>query len=937
MLNVDKKSEDGFQVLRDTDLSLKREKISVILILSVFVIVMWLISPKIATEGLLWAIIYGLLALSLNYQSGHSGITNFGVVGFFAIGAYVTSILSLMNWHWALALLFGMLISALFTFIISIPTLRLREDYFAIFTITFGEIIRLVFQAEEWFVYPPNPPDEKFYGGTKGLVVGNEIVRDIGSGILVGIALLVTGITFFILLSNFFTKFLKRKNFSLLLLFANIFVGGFFILLTLGVIGSTSGMWDWTLSSLLLDTFSNFRSFLLDISVPESFLFNIYIPNWFNFNLELGLANIFLIDSVEADKILFVAVCVISLILMYLLLERIYNSPLGRINKAIREDDLAVESLGINVYKQRVLAMSFGTLPAGLAGGLFAFFLGSTHPQGFLPILTFFVWTMMVVGGFANNRGVIVGAFVYGASIPLIVNLKDDISALFGSLMKPLAPEAAEGLMNDFGLDLSTISFLNIKITFILSILLLIVFVILSYFYERKRNERFLSTKVFGLILLVTYLPIILKDVLNFLGLNIDIVDLFILNIDYFGYLIFLILLGLIFAFNYYETNKGSMKYLTSIFSFLFIFSFIPVVLSNLFILPKLDFDFFSNLTGITYVSFSEFFITLDPFLARDMTLGIILILFLLFRPDGIIKERKIRTTSSMQAYELYQRNKKKIEIENDKSSRSIDLLFNESTKNLPENILKTESLNKSFGGVSALDEVSIAVKKGVLLGIIGPNGSGKSTFFNVVSSILDQDRDNEGNVTFLDKNITTNSTHDIVQEGLGRTFQQARLFKNMTVLENLLVSPRNQKGSKYLSAILGNWKLEERELQQKAFQILEFLNILHIWNHKTSEISGGQQKLVSLGRSLMGENKLIMLDEPVAGVNPTLAKTIFEKIHSLQQQEKQNFVIIEHNMDVQLTYCDYLFVFNKGQIVAEGTPEEIKSNREVIEAYLGT
>ncbi|OLS24631.1 MAG: hypothetical protein HeimC3_19030 [Candidatus Heimdallarchaeota archaeon LC_3] len=181
MLNVDKKSEDGFQVLRDTDLSLKREKISVILILSVFVIVMWLISPKIATEGLLWAIIYGLLALSLNYQSGHSGITNFGVVGFFAIGAYVTSILSLMNWHWALALLFGMLISALFTFIISIPTLRLREDYFAIFTITFGEIIRLVFQAEEWFVYPPNPPDEKFYGGTKGLVVGNEIVRDIST------------------------------------------------------------------------------------------------------------------------------------------------------------------------------------------------------------------------------------------------------------------------------------------------------------------------------------------------------------------------------------------------------------------------------------------------------------------------------------------------------------------------------------------------------------------------------------------------------------------------------------------------------------------------------------------------------------------------------------------------------------------------------------
>ncbi|MFX0093632.1 MAG: ATP-binding cassette domain-containing protein, partial [Candidatus Hodarchaeota archaeon] len=124
--------------------------------------------------------------------------------------------------------------------------------------------------------------------------------------------------------------------------------------------------------------------------------------------------------------------------------------------------------------------------------------------------------------------------------------------------------------------------------------------------------------------------------------------------------------------------------------------------------------------------------------------------------------------------------------------------------------------------------------------------------------------------------------------------------------------------------------------LHQRAFQILDFLDILHIWEHKTSEISGGQQKLVSLGRSLMAESQLILLDEPVAGVNPTLANKIFERISHLQQSGEQSFVIIEHNMDVQLSYCDYVYVFNKGEIVAEGTPDHICADKTVIEAYLG-
>jgi branched-chain amino acid transport system ATP-binding protein len=155
-------------------------------------------------------------------------------------------------------------------------------------------------------------------------------------------------------------------------------------------------------------------------------------------------------------------------------------------------------------------------------------------------------------------------------------------------------------------------------------------------------------------------------------------------------------------------------------------------------------------------------------------------------------------------------------------------------------------------------------------------------------------------------------------------------------VLENLLVSAKKQKGVKIMNVLKQNWIEEEKELHQSAFGILDFLNILHIWNNKASDISGGQQKLVSLGRSLMMQSNLILLDEPVAGVNPTLAKKVFMKIEQLQMKEGHNFVIIEHNMDVQLNFCDYLFVFDKGQVVAEGTPNEIRNNQDVLDAYLG-
>jgi branched-chain amino acid transport system ATP-binding protein len=305
-----------------------------------------------------------------------------------------------------------------------------------------------------------------------------------------------------------------------------------------------------------------------------------------------------------------------------------------------------------------------------------------------------------------------------------------------------------------------------------------------------------------------------------------------------------------------------------------------------------------------------------------------------MFRPEGVFKEKQIKTIDSIQAYANYLNKKKSNDDVDFKIQKADSSKFG--NPEASDIIIDTQSVNKTFGGVVALDNVSISVKRGSLLGIIGPNGSGKSTFFNVLTGLLEQDKNREGTIKFFDHDITTSPVYERAKYGLGRTFQQSRLFENLTVLENVLVAAKNQKGINLINAVRKNWVEQETQLHEQAFQILEYLNILHIWNNKASDISGGQQKLVALARSLMSQSHVVLLDEPVAGVNPTLAKKIFEKIQHLYAEEKHNYVIIEHNMDVQLNFCDYIFVFNRGEIVAEGTPEEIKNNKKVLDAYLG-
>ena len=246
--------------------------------------------------------------------------------------------------------------------------------------------------------------------------------------------------------------------------------------------------------------------------------------------------------------------------------------------------------------------------------------------------------------------------------------------------------------------------------------------------------------------------------------------------------------------------------------------------------------------------------------------------------------------------------------------------------------MLEIEVIQKSFGGIKALDGVSLGVEKNTIVGLIGPNGSGKTTLLNVISGFLAPDK---GRVIFEGRDISDLKAYEISRLGMCRTFQITRLFRNMTVLESMLVASRGQDDG--VSPVFFNKnKLMDRERSDvhDALEILDFLEIVHLKYEYASALSGGQQKLLSLGMVLMADPLMILLDEPVAGVNPTLANKIFEKV--MQEKQERTFLVIEHNIDILMSFCDIIYVMNKGKLVASGTPEEIQCNETVIDVYLG-
>ncbi len=250
--------------------------------------------------------------------------------------------------------------------------------------------------------------------------------------------------------------------------------------------------------------------------------------------------------------------------------------------------------------------------------------------------------------------------------------------------------------------------------------------------------------------------------------------------------------------------------------------------------------------------------------------------------------------------------------------------------------MIRVENLHKHFGGFHAVDGASLEIARGSITGLIGPNGAGKTTLFNVVAGVLEP---TSGRVFMDDEDITGLPPHELFHKGLLRTFQIAHEFHSMTCRENLMMVPPRQSGEDLWNAWFhrGRVRQEEEAIRRRADEVLEFLTIDHIAEEKAGQISGGQKKLLELGRTMMTDAKIVFLDEVGAGVNRTLLNTIADAIVRLNQERGYTFVVIEHDMDFIGRICDPVICMAEGKVLAEGSLDEIKANEAVIEAYLGT
>ncbi len=250
--------------------------------------------------------------------------------------------------------------------------------------------------------------------------------------------------------------------------------------------------------------------------------------------------------------------------------------------------------------------------------------------------------------------------------------------------------------------------------------------------------------------------------------------------------------------------------------------------------------------------------------------------------------------------------------------------------------MIVVEDLHKHFGGFHAVDGASLEIREGSITGLVGPNGAGKTTLFNVIAGVLEP---TSGRVLMGGEDITGLPPHELFAKGLLRTFQIAHEFSSMTVRENLMMVPANQAGETLWNAWFhrGTVAQEERELAKKADEVLEFLTIDHLADEKAGNLSGGQKKLLELGRTMMVDARIVFLDEVGAGVNRTLLNTIGDAILRLNKERGYTFCMIEHDMDFIGRLCDPVIVMAEGRVLAEGTIDEIKANEQVIEAYLGT
>lgn len=249
--------------------------------------------------------------------------------------------------------------------------------------------------------------------------------------------------------------------------------------------------------------------------------------------------------------------------------------------------------------------------------------------------------------------------------------------------------------------------------------------------------------------------------------------------------------------------------------------------------------------------------------------------------------------------------------------------------------MIRVEAVSKHFGGVKAVDNATLSIEKGSITGLIGPNGAGKTTMFNIIAGNIVPTM---GRIYLADEDITGLPPHQLFEKGLLRTFQIAHEFPTLTVLENLMMVPGEQAGERLMDA----WfkpslvREQEAEIRTKAAEVVEFLGLTHVMQELAGNLSGGQKKLLELGRTMMVDAKVVLLDEVGAGVNRTLLNTIGDAIIRLNKERGYTFCMIEHDMDFITRMCDPVIVMAEGTVLAEGTAEEVKNNEAVIESYLG-
>jgi len=251
-----------------------------------------------------------------------------------------------------------------------------------------------------------------------------------------------------------------------------------------------------------------------------------------------------------------------------------------------------------------------------------------------------------------------------------------------------------------------------------------------------------------------------------------------------------------------------------------------------------------------------------------------------------------------------------------------------------PDTILTVKEVTRNFGGLKAVDVDYLEVQRGIITAFIGPNGAGKTTFFNLLTGF---DEPDTGKWQFDGTEVGGMASHKIAQMGMVRTFQLTKSLGKMSVMDNMLLGAPNQKGEKLSFSLLrGAWRKQEADVRERAVELLERFNMSHMAEEYAATLSGGQRKLLEMARALMASPALILLDEPMAGVNPALVQSLLGHVEALRD-EGVSVLFVEHDMDVIMGISDWIVVLAEGGVIAEGTPAQVSKNKKVIDAYLGT